>query len=593
MHIDDRLATVLRQQAESERAARTQFRQLLDLLGDRVEDPLDDLEMAGLARLQELATVLPARDRAALIREGGWRYRNLALLLFLAEQEADVAASALGVVDLPASDWLRLIPELPVRARGFLRLRDDLPASVRDLLDQLGVHDLALPSPDTETVDGHQEQTGADAHEATDERGDAAPRLAPPGGAPAPPPLGAAPDPGADAPDREAGPSSAAGRDDQIRTLLQRIATFQARRAAREERTVDSSAGAAPLTPPPDDSAEAERLSAFDFLTDEDGTITWVSPEARAMLMFLPLGQLLDAGRAPDAASGAPRDVHSLFRQHQPVSGALTLPGERSVGGAWFVDAFPVFDERHGRYRHHLGRARRLGASAADQREERANALRQLLHELRTPVNAIQGYAEMVQQQVAGPAPHAYRAVAASIGSDSARILAGFDDLERLARLEAGATERGGGEAMLDTIVQDTVRRLRPALQAQGSGIDLTLQAGAAVAMPPDEAEMLVWRILSVATAALPPHTVVDVELRHAAGLLMLTCSLPEVLHRAPDPFDLAFQLDAAMIDHGLFGAGFTLRLARLEARSVGGDLCRDGTVLTLTLPAAAQRARL
>ena len=34
MHFDDRLATVLRHRAAGERAAKTQFRQLLDLLGE-------------------------------------------------------------------------------------------------------------------------------------------------------------------------------------------------------------------------------------------------------------------------------------------------------------------------------------------------------------------------------------------------------------------------------------------------------------------------------------------------------------------------------------------------------------------------------
>ena len=35
MHFDDRLATVLRLRATGERAANTQFRQLIDLLGER------------------------------------------------------------------------------------------------------------------------------------------------------------------------------------------------------------------------------------------------------------------------------------------------------------------------------------------------------------------------------------------------------------------------------------------------------------------------------------------------------------------------------------------------------------------------------
>ena len=43
MHFDDRLATVLRLGADGERASRTQFRQLIDLLGSAPADASDAL----------------------------------------------------------------------------------------------------------------------------------------------------------------------------------------------------------------------------------------------------------------------------------------------------------------------------------------------------------------------------------------------------------------------------------------------------------------------------------------------------------------------------------------------------------------------
>ena len=58
-----------------------------------------------------------------------------------------------------------------------------------------------------------------------------------------------------------------------------------------------------------------------------------------------------------------------------------------------------------------------------------------MLHELRTPVNAIQGFAEVIQQQLFGPTPHEYRALAAGIAGDAARILSAFEELDRLAGL--------------------------------------------------------------------------------------------------------------------------------------------------------------
>ena len=54
MHFDDRLATVLRHRAAGEAAARTQFRQLLDLLGAHREGRDASLRAAAWLRLGAL-----------------------------------------------------------------------------------------------------------------------------------------------------------------------------------------------------------------------------------------------------------------------------------------------------------------------------------------------------------------------------------------------------------------------------------------------------------------------------------------------------------------------------------------------------------
>src|SRR5690606_4953389 len=49
---------------------------------------------------------------------------------------------------LSESEWLQLIPRLPMTARGFLRHRRELPFSARQVLERLGVRDLVLPEPE-------------------------------------------------------------------------------------------------------------------------------------------------------------------------------------------------------------------------------------------------------------------------------------------------------------------------------------------------------------------------------------------------------------------------------------------------------------
>src|SRR5690606_13455787 len=147
MLFDDRLATVLRSAVRNEAGARTQYRQLLDLLGSMPHDAASDLAEAAYDRLAELSEELPQAVESAILRAPGLRLRNHMLVAWLARGEPQAAAAAMATAQLSESDWLYLIPRLPMTARGFLRHRRDLPFSVRQVLDRLGVKDLVLPEP--------------------------------------------------------------------------------------------------------------------------------------------------------------------------------------------------------------------------------------------------------------------------------------------------------------------------------------------------------------------------------------------------------------------------------------------------------------
>jgi signal transduction histidine kinase len=230
------------------------------------------------------------------------------------------------------------------------------------------------------------------------------------------------------------------------------------------------------------------------------------------------------------------------IRQHQPFRAlALTLDGAQTVAGQWQVDGVPRFDSVSGRFVGHIGRMRRAAPDIAAQTDGEGDRLRQVLHELRTPVNAIQGFAEIIQQQLFGPTPHEYRALAASVAADSARMLAGFEELERFARLDSGAMELASGSSDLAECVAATLARLGP--QAQTRGVMLAMQGPAhmPIALPVVEAERLIWRLLAtLSTHAVDGETLtlklarnrdaatLDLPLPAAlAGLTMPRCSIP------------------------------------------------------------------
>ena len=543
MLFDDRLATVLRHAAQSEPGARTQYRQLLDLLGSMPHDAAGLLVEPADDRLREMAEALPQAVQSAILRAPGLRLRNRTLVAWLARGEPQAAAAAMATAQLSESDWLYLIPRLPMTARGFLRHRRDLPFSARQVLDRLGVKDLVLPEPDLP-------------------------------GAQFPEPAGR--DPRADEESRaEAG----------IGALVRRIEAFQ--RARRE-------GGTAPRLPldetRPLDTEFARRGQAFDFATDTLGVVSWADPAMAPLAVGLPLGPPRRGAVATLDEAGARAMARRL-----PLKGAsVALIGPPEIEGDWRIDAAPVFAPETGQFTGYQGRMRRPATAALPKAADGTGSrMRELLHELRTPVNAIQGFAELIQQQMFGSAPNEYRALAAAVAVDAARIMAGFDEIDRLARLETGSLQLDEGDCDLREVVIATLRRLEGVLRPRSARIELTAHGSPfTIGMARADAMQLAWRLLATLAGALAPGEIVDLSLVSDGARLTLEIDLPVSLAGDGDPFAAAAPPQPRAISAGMFGTGFSLRLARAEAAAIGGTLDRQEDRVRLTLPVlTVQRA--
>lgn len=567
MLFDDRLATVLRHRATGERAARTQFRQLLDLLGSRpaekAAEPKGRRDQQLLAsawlRLGALGEMLPAADRAAMIRDPGLRFRNPELALHLAEDEPEVAVAALARAELSDEEWQEVIPRMPVRARGFLRLRRDMPASTARLLDRLGIHDrgLPLPAPEAAVDDAAVEEAVPVANPA--------PRRAPPAN---------------DIDDESALELTTEAEDSEIGALVKRIEAFRSTRRTERE------SGQSARIPVANGGSNLPRLAAFAFTCDADGRIDWAEAQVAPMMVGKRLG---DEGVTPIG-----------FARHQPLNNyAMILEGAPLVAGRWIVDAAPRFTVPGGRFYGYAGKFRRpavptshMAAQTGSSNESEADRLRELLHELRTPVNAIQGFSEIIQQQLFGPTPHEYRALAAAIAGDSARILAGFEELDRLARLESGGLELEEGSADLREMVDRTCAQLQDILGPRTSSFALAADGRPCfVAMSERECEALGWRLLATLASATGAGELVHVTLDQHAGIAKLCSELPISLSESDDIFAASTRPATGTLSAGVFGAGFALRLVRAEARVAGGDLVRVDNWIKLQLPLSTAAA--
>src|SRR6185312_15987773 len=195
----------------------------------------------------------------------------------------------------------------------------------------------------------------------------------------------------------------------------------------------------------------------------------------------------------------------------------------------WRIDAVPRFDPTSGIFRGHVGRMRRPFQPVTQPAQSPAgDRMRQVLHELRTPVNAIQGFAEIIQQQLFGPAPNAYRALAGAIGVDAARLLAGFDEIDRLARLESGAEEMSADGCNIRLIVEGTLRRLEGVTRPRGAHLRLLTSGEVfAVRLGAADAALLTWRLLASLAGSLAPGEVIELTLRSTGRGTELHAELP------------------------------------------------------------------
>ena len=543
MHFDDRLATVLRSRVSGPATARIQFRQLLDLLGTLPVDAQGEQVDAACDRLGELGNALPSSERAAMLRDVGLRLRSPRLVALLANGESAVAAAAIERAQLDEDEWIDLAPALPVTARGMVRQRGDLGPRAEALFDRLGMTVPGLPPVEALEI------------AALDQPSSAAP---------------------------------AQEKPSAIGAIVQRIEDFRKARAPGEGQ---GPGGEAPHLPFGDGAIErqAPRLRAFDFATDSEGAIVWSDPGIAPMATGLRLTSAETS--SPPAARAA---LVLALRQHQPIRAMrFEISGAPAISGRWQIDATPCFDPRSGAYIGHAGRMRRPApatlAMPASAPESDSDRVRQLLHELRTPVNAIQGFAEVIQQQLFGPAPHEYRALAAAIAGDAAHLLAGFEELERLARLEGGRSELTQDGCDLAAVAAATVAQLRPFTDPRSGGfaVDFASQMPLAVALGQADAERLIWRLLATLAGAASPGEVIALGGLSLGSMVKLNLQLPAALAALEHGQLMVATASAAprALMAGMFGTGFSLRLAAAEANAAGGKLQHVGKALQLSLP--------
>ncbi|MHA4837184.1 histidine kinase dimerization/phospho-acceptor domain-containing protein [Sphingopyxis sp. MSC1_008] len=538
MTADSMIATILRQAPADRRASITAWRQLTDILAQRGNQLSDDDIRRSLHALAVLRPRVPESVRRDCARAVARHGRFAPLVALYANDVPAVSAIMLRDARLAEADWLALLPATSAMARSVLAGRSDLPSGVYRALASLGSASVALPQPEAAAQEGP-------------------------------------------APAAEAAPERASeGHPSQISELVRRIDKYQSTRTQPAQ-------------------SRAPR-AAFLFETGPDGVIHWVEGVTRGAVIGLSIAEAAFGGEpgTDGVAAGA-------FRQRAEIINArMLLEGAPAEAGEWRFSALPWFDPATGQFRGYRASARRphrnempYGRPAA---EDSGDSIRQLIHELRSPLNAISGFAQIISGQMFGPVSHGYRGMAETIVADAASVQSIIDDLETAARSGSARIDAPSEEVVdIGAVVTQVEGELAALLADQRVDLSISRVGGPFLGFASDaDVRRMVGRLLTALVDVSEPGAILVGQLvtesRHD-DMLQLRVVRPATIRfaTAAELLDPGFSPEGEAPGAAVLSLGFSLRLVDSLARSSGGRLDIGHNALTLHLPSANSKAEV
>ena len=344
--------------------------------------------------------------------------------------------------------------------------------------------------------------------------------------------------------------------------------------------------------------APARPRTSFLFETGPDGVIRWVDGITRGAAIGLSIAESALGGEpgTDGAAVGA-------FRQRAEIVNArMILEGSAADAGEWRFSALPWFDPATGQFCGYRGTARRPQHNelpyGRPEPSDSGDSIRQLIHELRSPLNAISGFAQIISGQMFGPVSGAYRKMADSIIADAGAVQDIIDDLEVAAR-STGVVETKASDEVADlaTVMAQIEGDLAPLLADQRIDLSISRVGGPFLAHADDaNSRRMVGRLLTALVDICEAGTTLVGQLVAEAGpddMLQLRIVRPAAIRfaSAADLLDPGFSPEGEAPGAAILSLGFSLRLVDSLARGAGGRLDIGHNALTLYLPSANPRA--
>lgn len=526
MRFDDRLLTVLNQPAGDRHDSAVRWRQLVDLVARAGQSSASPIVADALAVIRDDASKVDDHLRAAAARAVAALPLPLGLLDYFASDSLSVSAPVLAAATLDPQQWRALLATADEETQRFIHtLHPEIGAAPRaDLTEEL--------------------------IEAEPERAPEAPTAAPP--------------------EAVAGPS-----------LSEVVARIERRRRNRAAQQLGGPAGAG--------QAPMGSSSLFRWECGPSGEIAWVEGAPRGPLIGRSIARAQDEG-----GDRVGEELARAFAMRAPFRDAmLAVAGEGPVAGEWKVSGVPAFEPTDGRFAGYRGIALRevpAAASAAPATPGPSlpdpDSLRELVHEIKTPLNAIIGFAEIIDGQFLGPADRGYRERAADIVAQARLLLGAIDDLDFAAKVHSGDAA-GGRRVDLSELFASAAGSLKASVEERGIELDLPkLRQSAIAAVEPELADRLLYRLVSAVVDRAEPRERIRLSVDRIGDHWRISITRPAALRGARGGALLA-DPGSPVGDKADAAAALQLRLVRGLSRVAGGDLGMSATAFSLLLPEA------
>jgi signal transduction histidine kinase len=536
VRFDDRLLTVLNLPSGDRHDRAVRWRQLVDLVARAGPNSSSPVVAEALDTIRAEAVNVDEPLRAAAARAVAALPLPLGLLECFASDRLTVSAPVLAAASLEPTQWRALMSDVDDETRRF----------VETLHPELGAHQV----PDATEVLVEPE--------------------------PKPKPA-KAPEPPAEPPKREVAEPSR--REPSGPSLSDVVARIERRRRSREQQQV----GATAIGPAQVPGAPA----LFRWECGPSGEIGWIEGAPRGALIGRSIGRMED-----DSGGKVDEEVVRAFAMRAPFRDSLlSVPGDGQVSGEWKISGVPAFEPTDGRFAGYRGVAMRDVAPVSERAMSAEilsdpDSLRELVHEIKTPLNAIIGFAEIIDGQYLGPADRTYRERAGEIVSQARLLLGAIDDLDFAAKLHS--TARSGDRR---TDLGDQLDALYPSLRelAESRGVELEIARRAPVlcAVEPELADRLLYRLSASVIEFAGNGERLRLAVEQHGETSRFSISRPAAL-RGLSVAQLFDPRPAPPDEDGpVLGIGFSLRLVRGLAGIAGGELVTSPAGLTLLLPRA------